>query len=85
MDAQKKEEVRSLIASVAGVSENEVDLETKLVSDLGFDSWDFVEIEVELEEVFPGVTIPEEGGIQDLTTVGDLINYIEKLPQEPHF
>jgi acyl carrier protein len=48
--------------------------DSSLMSDLGLDSLDLVELIIELEEEF-GVTIPDEAA-ESITTVADAIRYI---------
>ena len=56
-------------------------MDTAFVDDLNADSLDIVEFTMQLEEKFD---IPEtdEEELAKLTTVGDVVNYIEKLTDE---
>ena len=69
------DELKSLIATNLGVSENDVDETSNLAEDLGADSLDAVELIMEIEDHF-NISIDEEDA-QDLQTVQDIIDYIE--------
>ncbi len=73
------EEIRSdlaeLVNDVAGVAQEDVQLDKSFVDDLDVDSLAMVEIIVGCEEKF-GVTIPDEDS-KNLKTVGDAVAYIE--------
>ncbi len=74
------EEIRAqlaeLVNEVAGVPEEDVQLDKSFVDDLDVDSLAMVEIIVGCEEKF-GVTIPDEES-KNLKTVGDAVAYIEQ-------
>ena len=55
--------------------------EDKLIDDLGLDSLDVVEVIMECERDF-NVEIPDEDA-DKLTTVGDVVEYLEKKLSEP--
>ena len=57
------------------VDESKVSMDTSFEQDLGADSLDLVELIMELEENYD-FTIPDEDA-QKLTTVGDVVRYIE--------
>lgn len=69
------EKVKKLIAKELNAKAEDIQMETKLVDDLGADSLDAVEIMFSLEEEF-GIEIDDESA-QNIKTVGDLVNYIE--------
>lgn len=75
------ETLKKLVAEQFSVSEDSVTMDTAFVDDLNADSLDIVEFTVQLEEKFD---IPEtdEEELAKLTTVGDVVNYIEKLTDE---
>jgi len=68
--------LKSLISSQLNVAENEIQLESNLMTDLGADSLDAVELIMEVEDHF-GLTINEEDA-QSLMTVGDIVDYIHQ-------
>ena len=74
------EEIRAqlaeLVNEVAGVPEEDVQLDKSFVDDLDVDSLAMVEIIVGCEEKF-GVTIPDEES-KNLKTVGDAVAYVEQ-------
>ena len=75
------ETLKKLVAEQFSVSEDSVTMDTAFVDDLNADSLDRVEFTMQLEEKFD---IPEtdEEELAKLTTVGDVVNYIEKLTDE---
>lgn len=72
------EELQDLIAEKLGIEKDQITKEASFINDLGVDSLEQVELIMELEKKFD-ISIPDED--QDkLTTVGDLLNYLnEKL------
>ena len=71
-----EKQVKELIVDSLGVSEDEIKLDSHFIDDLGADSLDTVELIMALEEKF-NVDIPDNEA-ETLTTVGAVINYIEK-------
>lgn len=71
--------VKAIIVEKLGVDEKDVTPEASFTNDLGADSLDIVELIMELEKDFE-VTIPETEA-ENIATVGDAINYIEKARQ----
>jgi len=65
-----------IVNEVAGIEENEVQLDKSFTGDLDVDSLTMVEVVVAAEEKF-GVKIPDDA-VKDLSTVGDAVSYIEK-------
>lgn len=74
--AEIEKRVKEIIVEQLGVSEEQVKPEAKFVEDLGADSLDQVELVMALEEEFK-TEIPEED-VDKLTTVGDVIKYINE-------
>jgi acyl carrier protein len=72
-----EEKVREIVVEQLGVKPEQVTSEAKFIEDLGADSLDVVELVMALEEEF-GHEIPDEEA-EKLTTVGDVIKYIEDL------
>ncbi len=73
-------EIVSIVADVAGLDEEEVTLDARLVDDLDIDSVKAIEIAVAVEKRF-GVRVKDED-LPNLTTVGDIINLTETLVRE---
>ena len=69
------ERVRQLICDQLGKAPEKVNLDTKIVDDLGADSLDVVEMLMALEDEY-GVSLPDEVAMK-LQTVGDIVNYID--------
>jgi acyl carrier protein len=70
------EKLRALIAEQFGVEETDITPETSFEGDLGADSIDIVELSMALEEEF-GVAEMEEEDISSVTTVDDLVKYLQ--------
>lgn len=68
--------VKAIIVDKLGVDEKEVTPEASFTNDLGADSLDTVELIMEFEKEFD-LSIPDEEA-ENIGTVGDAINYIEK-------
>lgn len=69
------EDVRDVIVEQLSVSPSAVNLNSKIVEDLGADSLDVVELVMALEEKFD-IEIPDSDA-EKLTTVQDVVSYIE--------
>lgn len=69
------DKVIEMLASQLNISKDKVQLNAKLIEDLGADSLDMVEMLMLVEEEF-GLSIPDEDAM-NLKTVGDIVNYIE--------
>ncbi len=69
------EKVRQLICEQLGKSEDKVNMDTRIVEDLGADSLDVVELLMSLEDEF-GLSLPDEVAMQ-MKTVGDIVSYID--------
>ena len=72
-----EEKIVDLIADKLCKKKEQVTLTARLVEDLGADSLDVVELIMAFEDEF-GVSLPDED-ISSLKTVGDIVNYINKL------
>ncbi len=75
-----KDKIKAIIADKLGVDESEIDADSSFTNDLGADSLDTVELIMEFEKEFE-VTIPDEDAEQ-IVTVGDAIDYLQKKTQE---
>ena len=69
------EKVKQLICEQLGKSPEKVNMDTKIVEDLGADSLDVVEMLMSLEDEY-GISLPDEVAMK-LHTVGDIVNYID--------
>ena len=70
------EKVSELISEQFGVEPDTITMETTFEDDLGADSLDIVELSMALEEEF-GVSEMGEDEISSITTVGDLVHYLQ--------
>ena len=68
------EKLCELISEQFGVEADTITVDTTFEDDLGADTLDIVELSMALEEEF-GVS--EMGEISAITTVGDLVNYLQ--------
>ncbi|MBS3787507.1 acyl carrier protein [Candidatus Bipolaricaulota bacterium] len=73
-------QVKEIISRQLMVDEEELTLDASYVEDLGADSLDTVEMIMEFEDEF-GIEIPDEDA-EDLTTVGESIDYLENLLED---
>lgn len=73
--------LRDILSDKLGIQPNSVTPEAHLVKDLGIDSLDYIEIIMELEQVY-NISIPETDS-EHFKTVEDVILYIhdKKLKQ----
>ena len=69
------EKVKQLICEQLGKSPDKVNMDTKIVEDLGADSLDVVEMLMALEDEY-GISLPDEVAMK-LQTVGDIVEYID--------
>lgn len=76
MTADFEKRVRELIAEQLGVTLDQVVSESNLISDLGADSLDVVELIMALEDEL-GVEVPDEDA-QKMTTVGAVLSYLQE-------
>ena len=67
--------VQKIIVDKLGVEESEVVATASFTNDLGADSLDTVELNMEFEKEF-GISIPDDQA-EKIQTVGDAISYIE--------
>ena len=75
-----EEKVIDLIADKLCKKPSQVNLESKLIEDLGADSLDIVELIMAFEDEF-GVSLPDEE-IAKLKTVGDIVKFINTLKKK---
>lgn len=72
------DKVKEIIVDELGVEEEKVTMETDFEDGLSADSLDTFQIISEIEDEFD-ITIDTDGEGQNIKTVGDLVNYIEKV------
>lgn len=70
------DKVVEMLASQLNIAKEKVEMNSKLIEDLGADSLDMVEMLMLVEEEF-GMTIPDEDAM-NFKTVEDIVNYISK-------
>ena len=75
------EKLKSLIAEQFNVDEDSITMETSFADDLNADSVDLVDLSMALEEEF-GVEEMAEEDIAGITTVGDLVRYLQNKVEE---
>ncbi len=73
------DKVKAIIVDKLGIDEDKVTRDASFKDDLGADSLDIAELVMELEDEFD-MEIPDEEA-EKITTVGDALDYIEKLEQ----
>jgi acyl carrier protein len=71
------EKLCEIIAEQFSVDANTITMDTSFEEDLGADSLDIVELSMALEEEFD-VEEMEEDELSAITTVGDLVRYLQK-------
>ena len=69
------DKVVEILAKQLSADKTKIKAETNILTDLGADSLDLVEVLMSLEDEF-GVSIPDEA-IPNIKTVGDLVKYID--------
>ena len=74
------DKLKDIIAEQLGVDAAEVTTEANIQDDLGADSLDVVDLITTIEDEFD-ISIPDEA-VEEIKTVGDIANYIEKNSEE---
>ena len=74
-ETSTEDRIKKIVVDQLGGNADQITPEAKFIEDLGADSLDTVELVMALEEEF-GNEIPDEEA-EKLTTVGDVIQYIE--------
>ena len=69
-------QLKNLLAEQFGVDVDTITMDTTFEDDLGADSLDLVDMSMALEEVF-GVEELSEEDIAGITTVGDLVHFLQ--------
>ncbi len=71
------DKIIEILSEFAELSAEEINESTELVNDLGLNSLDAVNVIVAFEDEFE-IEIPDKI-IKDLSTIGDILKYIEKM------
>lgn len=71
------EELKEIMVQYVEVEPEDITEDKRIIEDLGFNSFDFMSLLGELEEKF-GIKV-DETEVADIHTVGEVIEYIEKL------
>ena len=75
--SQLKEQLKSLVAEVIEVEENEFSDDTHLSEELGIDSMMYIEILARIEKAFK-VKVPEEA-LPDMTSINQMYDVVKVL------
>ena len=72
------QKIKEIIVEQLDLDEDAVTLEANIQEDLGADSLDIVDLIQTIEEEYEeqGLSIPDEA-VEEIKTVGDIVNYIE--------
>ena len=79
-EAEIFETIREIVADKLGIPEEEIQLDSDFIEDLGADSLYLNEIVYELEEEF-NVRVPAEA-FEDLRTVGQAVKFVHERVHE---
>lgn len=71
------DQLKELICNYVEVSPEDITMESRFIEDLKFNSYDFMSLLGELEDIL-GVQVDEQEVLK-LQTVGDAVNYLESL------
>lgn len=71
------EKIRSFLSEQLGIDPAEIRPESNVIEDLGADSLDLVEMLTEMENEY-NIIITDER-VRELTTVGEIANFLEEL------
>ena len=69
------EKIKSMLSEQLGISADTITMESNIISDLGADSLDVVDLLMSIEDEFE-LEIPDEE-TDKIKTVGELVQYIE--------
>ena len=68
------EKIKEIVVDQLGVNEEDVNLETSFIDDLGADSLDLFQVVMDLEDAF---NVKVEN-VENIKTIGDAVKYIEE-------
>ena len=74
------EEVKTILSRQLRVAPERVTMDAQIKKDLGADSVDILQLLMRLEDDY-GIVIPDET-LAKFETVGDVVNYLDKLPRQ---
>ncbi|SUY47278.1 acyl carrier protein [Clostridium putrefaciens] len=74
------EQIKAIIADKLSVNENEINMESSFIEDLGADSLDIVELIMALEDEFDLEMADEDA--EKMVTVKDVVDYIKEHIEE---
>ncbi|MCR5707580.1 acyl carrier protein [Ruminococcus sp. YRD2003] len=74
------DKLKEIIVEQLGVEEDAVTPEANIQEDLGADSLDIVDLIQTIEDEYD-LSIPDEA-VEEIKTVNDIVNYIEKNTEE---
>ena len=74
------DKIKEIIVEQLGVEEDAVTSEANIQEDLGTDSLDIVDLIQTIEDEYD-LSIPDEA-VEEIKTVSDIVNYIEKNTEE---
>ena len=69
------DEIKALLADKLNIAQEKITMESNIISDLGADSLDIVEMLMTLDQEY-GVVIPDEAAAE-FKTVGDIVKFVE--------
>lgn len=69
------EEVKEILVDQLDVNEDDIEMESSLIDDLGADSLDAIDIVMTIEDQY-SIEVPDEI-IKNMKTVEDIVSYIE--------
>ncbi len=74
------DEISSMLAEQLNIEQSSIKPESRIIEDLHTDSLDLVEMLITLEDKY-SISVPDEDA-KTLTTVGKLVDYVEKKVAE---
>ena len=70
------EKIKNILCDEFEIEEDEISLDSALLSDLGLDSIDLYDLVMSVEDTFE-MELPDEE-LEKISTVGDLVKFIEE-------
>ncbi|MCI7094410.1 MAG: acyl carrier protein [Clostridiales bacterium] len=69
------DEIKALLADKLNIAQEKITMESNIISDLGADSLDIVEMLMTLDQEY-GIEIPDEAAAE-FKTVGDIVKFVQ--------